>query len=60
MSVSNRVATNLEPFHKDIVNRFSTVEPNLPKSFMVANPLAQSAASSKRVPILSEELDDDE
>ena len=42
---SQRSATNLAPFKKDLGNRFSTIRPDTRESWLSANPLAKSAAS---------------
>ena len=45
---SQRSATNLAPFKKDLGNRFSTINTNTRESFISVNPLARSAASTFR------------
>ena len=43
---SQRSATNLAPFKKDLGNRFSTIRTDTRESFISVNPLARSAAST--------------
>ena len=43
---SQRSAVNLNPFKKDIGNRFSMIQPDTRESWFAANPLARSAAST--------------
>ena len=54
-----RSACNLDPFKKDLGNRFSTVEMDTRESFLSINPLARSAASTVKVTnIISEDMDE--
>ena len=48
-SKSQRSATNLAPFKKDLGNRFSMISPEHRESFISMNPLARSAASTIKV-----------